>query len=179
MSNVNRRHRRRAALAAALIGLAAPAAQADPQQDTEQAEKEFARGNLVVSMQLWRKAANEGYAPAQARLGDILDKAEEDAEAVNWYRKAAEQDNAAGELGLGLMYGKGEGVKRDDEQARKYIMRAAQKDYLPAVIVLVEMYKSGTLGTAPDPALAAQWKAKADALYAKEKALSRTEQGAK
>lgn len=179
MKNINRRHRRRLALAAALIGLAASAVHAGPQQDAEQAEQEFARGSLVPAMHLWRKAANEGYAPAQARLGDILDKAEEDTEAVNWYRKAAGQGNAAGEFGLGQMYGKGEGVKRDDEQARKYIILAAEKDYLPAVIVLVEMYKNGTLGATPDLALSAKWKARADALYAKEKALAKTEQEAK
>lgn len=179
MTNANRKHRKRIALVGALLALGAPLAHAGPEQDTEQAEKEFARGNLVVSMSLWRKAAGEGYAPAQARLGDILDKAEEDVDAVSWYRKAADQGNAAGEFGLGLMYGKGEGVQRDEAQARKYISLAAGRDYLPAVIVMVDMYKSGTLGATPDLAESAKWKAKADELRAKEAALAKAKEGDK
>jgi len=103
---------------AMLCGLVAQGALAGPQQDADLAEKEFARGDLVAAMSLWRKAAQEGYAPAQARLGDVLDKAEEDQEAVEWYRKAAAQGNSAGEDGLGQMYAKGEGVKQDFEMAR-------------------------------------------------------------
>lgn len=176
---MNRKFGARASLAVALLSLAAPFAHAGAAEDAEQAEQEFARGNLVTSMQLWRKAANAGYAPAQARLGDVLDKAEEDTEAVNWYRKASDQGNAAGEFGLGQMYGKGEGVKRDDEQARKYIARAAEKGYLPAVIAMAEMYKSGTLGMQVDLAQSASWKARADELYAKEKTAAAAKQGGK
>ena len=152
-------HNARAWLAASLLVPAAFAA-AGAKEDSEQAEKEFARGNLVVSLSLWRKAANEGYAPAQAWLGDILDKSEEDEEAVSWFRKAAAQGDAHGEYGLGQMYAKGEGVKQDFEQARLYIGRAAQKDYLPAVVLMREMYKNGTMGLAADPAQAAKWDAK-------------------
>lgn len=176
---MNRRYGGRASLVAALLSLAAPFAHAGAAEDAEQAEQEFARGNLVVSMSLWRKAANAGYAPAQARLGDILDKAEEDTEAVNWYRKASDQGNAAGDFGLGQMYAKGEGVKRDEEQARKYIARAAEKGYLPAVMAMAEMYKSGTLGTPVDLAQSASWRARADELFAKEKTAAAAKLGEK
>ena len=145
-------------------GLAAPWAIAGPEQDTELAEKEFARGDLVASMGLWRKAAQEGYAPAQARLADILDKAEEDVEAVDWYRKAAVQGNAAGEYGLGQMYLKGEGVKKDAEQARVNIVRAAEKNYLPALLLMMEAYRTGGMGLAVDPAKADEWEARVIAL---------------
>jgi uncharacterized protein len=138
-------------------------------QDTEQAEKEFARGNLVGSMALWRKAAEEGYAPAQARLGDILDKAEEDEEAVSWYRKAAAQGNAAGEYGLGQMYAKGEGVKQDNTQARTYTLHAAEKGHLPAMLQAIEIYKDGAMGGTVDPAQASAWDAKAKAVIVTEK----------
>ncbi len=141
-----------------------PGALAQPAQDAELAEKEFARGNLIVAMSLWRKAAQLGYAPAQARLGDVLDKAEEDVEAADWYRKAAEQGNAAGEYGLGQMYLKGEGVKKDVEKARSYILRAAQKDYVEAVVLMMGAYRSGGLGLAVDPAQADAWEAKLIAL---------------
>lgn len=149
------------AVVAAWWSLLAPSwAVAGPEQDTELAEKEFARGDLVVSMSLWRKAAQEGYAPAQVRLGDILDKAEEDVEAVDWYRKAAVQGNAAGEYGLGQMYLKGEGVKKDVEQARVNILRSAEKDYLPAVLLMMEAYRTGGMGLPVDPGKADEWEAK-------------------
>lgn len=145
-------------------GLSAGWALAGPEQDTELAEKEFARGDLVVSMGLWRKAAQEGYAPAQVRLADILDKAEEDVEAVDWYRKAAVQGNAAGEYGLGQMYLKGEGVKKDAEQARVNVLRAAEKNHLPAVLLMMEAYRTGGMGLAIDPGKADEWEARVIAL---------------
>lgn len=149
---------------AVLWGLFTPWAVAGPEQDTELAEKEFARGDLVVSMALWTKAAQQGYAPAQARLGDILDKSEEDALAVDWYRKAAEQGNAVGEYGLGQMYAKGEGVKKDFEQARSHILLAAEKGYPPAMSLIMNAYQNGSLGLAVDKSQADAWKAKLGAL---------------
>jgi TPR repeat protein len=147
-----------------LWGLSAPWAAAGPVQDTELAEVEFARGDLVASLSLWRKAAEQGYAPAQARMGDMLDKAEEDDAAVEWYRKAAAQGNAAGEDGLGQMYAKGEGVKKDLEQARLYIEKAADKNYVPSLLALMDAYRRGGLGIVADAA-------KADALEARVIAL--------
>lgn len=144
--------------------LITPWAAGGPAQDTDLAEKEFARGDLVVSLTLWRKAAQQGYAPAQARLGDILDKAEEDDEAVDWYLKAAAQGNAGGEYGLGQMYAKGEGVKKDFEQARSYILRAAEHSYLPAVVLMMEAYRNGGLGLGADTSQADAWEAKVIAL---------------
>lgn len=145
-------------------GIIAPWALAGPAEDSALAEKEFARGDLVASMALWRKAAQQGYAPAQVWLGDILDKAEEDVEAADWYRKAADQGSAAGEYGLGQMYLKGEGVKKDFEQARINILRAAEKSHLPAVMLMMDSYRSGAMGLAVDQAKADEWEAKVIAL---------------
>lgn len=133
---------------------------AGPEQDYELAEKEFALGDLMVSMELWRKAALAGYAPAQARLGDILDKSEEDKEAVDWYRKSAAQGNAAGEFGLGQMYLKGEGVEKDLEKARTYILLAAEKNELLAVVMMMNAYRTGSLGLPLDSNKADEWEAK-------------------
>jgi hypothetical protein len=144
-------------LSMALVG---PLAVAGPQEDTELAVKEFNRGDLVASMALWRKAAGEGYAPAQVWLGEILDKAEEDAEAVTWYRKAAEQGSAAGELGLGIMHAKGEGVPIDLAKAHSHVLKAAQQNHVPAMVVMMGAYQNGGLGLAADPVQAAAWEAK-------------------
>lgn len=151
-------------MGALVWGLIMPCAVAGPEQDTELAEKEFARGDLVASLALWTRAGQQGYAPAQVRLGDILDKSEEDVAAVDWYRKAAAQGNAAGEYGLGQMYAKGEGVAKDFEQALSYNLRATEKNYFAAVALMMEAYRTGGLGLARDSAQAAAWEAKASAL---------------
>lgn len=157
------------ALSAAALGVVAPAAFAGPKEDTEQAENEFIRGNLILALSLWRKAADLGHAPAQARLGDMYDKTEEDKDAVEWYRKAAAQGNAAGEFGLGQMYAKGEGVAKDAEQAYRYTALAADKGYLPAVLVMREVYRIGGMGMTADLAKSAAWDAKAQEIVAKER----------
>jgi TPR repeat protein len=171
----DRRSAGRIWLGIALISLVVPFALAGPEQDTELAEKEFARGDLAVSMALWRKAAQQGYAPAQVRLGDILDKAEEDEEAVTWYRKAAEQGSAAGEYGLGQMYAKGEGVQKDFDQARLFILRSAEKNYLPAVTLMMEAYRAGSLGVNRDLVQARQWESKVQALSPRTEAAAVTD----
>lgn len=147
--------------------LAAPA-MAGPAEDTAQAEKEFAKGNLVVAMDLWKKAAEQGHAPAQVWLGDIFDKSEDDELAVSWYRKAAAQGEAGGEFGLGQMYAKGEGVKKDFEQARMYIERAAEKNYLNAAVLMRDIYKNGSIGVAADPAQSEKWAARVKEILGKD-----------
>jgi hypothetical protein len=136
------------------------AASAGPAEDSASAESEFARGDLKAALALWRKAAEAGHAPAQARLGDILDKSEDDEEAVAWYREAAGQGNAAGLFGLGQMYAKGEGVPKDGAKAFDYVLQAARKDHVDAAIMLVGVYRNGGLGQAPDPAAADAWEGK-------------------
>lgn len=135
-------------------------AMAGAEQDTEQAEKEFARGDLIKAEELWRKAAKQGYAPAQLRLAYYLDKSEQNQEAVEWYRKAAEQGNAQGEYDLGTMYAAGEGVKKDINQARIWIERAALKDFLAAVSAMADAYKNGELGLPVDLEKSMYWQNK-------------------
>jgi TPR repeat protein len=43
--------------------------------------------------------------------------AEDDAEAVRWYRMAAEQGDAVAQVNLGFMYANGAGVVQDDVRA--------------------------------------------------------------
>jgi hypothetical protein len=44
-------------------------------------------------------------------------------EAVNWYRKAAEQNHSLAQNELGKMYEKGLGVAQDIDEAVKWLMR--------------------------------------------------------
>jgi uncharacterized protein len=145
---------------AALCWALGAVALAGPAEDTGQAEQEFARGDLKAAFALWTHAAERGYAPAQARLGDILDKSEDDEDAVKWYRLAADQGNAAGLFGLGQMYAKGEGVARDWARAYELVLRAAGRDHVEAAVMLVGVYRNGGLGREPDPVQADAWEAR-------------------
>ncbi len=69
-------------------------------------------GDRAIWQAQWdslRKAAEQGDALSQALLGDTLDKAEFNEEAVGYFRKSAEQGNADGQLGLGAMLLPGRG----------------------------------------------------------------------
>ena len=71
----------------------------------------------------------KGDAVAQSNLGFMYSNgegvAENDAEAVKWFRKAADQGLAEAQNNLGLMYAKGEGVPENDVQAYKWWNLAA------------------------------------------------------
>ncbi|MHB1619680.1 MAG: tetratricopeptide repeat protein [Sulfuricella sp.] len=146
------------------LGLLSSAALADPAQDTARAEEAFRAGDLTQTITLLKTAASAGYAPAQARLGEILDVSEFNEEAVTWFRKAADQGNAAGEFDLGRMYALGKGIEKDPKKALYWITLAAEKDYLLAINVLVQSYRKGELGLTADPQQAQLWEAKARTL---------------
>ena len=54
---------------------------------------------------------------------------EDNAEAMRWYHKAAEQRHAGAQSNLGIMYAKGEGVPQDDVQAYAWLSIAAAQGY--------------------------------------------------
>ena len=47
------------------------------------------------------------------------------AQAVNWYRKAADQDHAFAQYNLAVLYIKGNGVKKDTAEAVKWFRKAS------------------------------------------------------
>ena len=57
---------------------------------------------------------------------------EDDAKAVSWYRKAAEQGHAKAQFNLGYMYAKGEGVLEDYVQAYAWWSIAATRGFAAA-----------------------------------------------
>ena len=52
---------------------------------------------------------------------------EDDAEAVRWYRLAAEQGYAGAQNNLGIMYATGRGVPEDDAEAVRWYRMAAEQ----------------------------------------------------
>ena len=60
-------------------------------------------------------------------FGD-LGVAKDEAEAVTWFRKAAEQNYARAQLNLGLCYDKGDGVAKDELETVKWYRKAAEQN---------------------------------------------------
>jgi TPR repeat protein len=147
-----------AALLASLLVAVASSATEEASADLQAGIEAFNRGDLPGAMVLYEKAAEAGLPEAQARLGFLLDHAEDNDAAVRWYRAAAAQDYPPGVAGLAGMYAKGEGVRRDPAQARKLFEKAAEAGHLPSIRVLIAAYENGGLDVARDEAKLAYWK---------------------
>jgi len=79
----------------------------------------------------YRKAAEQGYAAAQASLGTLYSFGwgvpKDYTQAVAWYRKAAEQGDANAQTFLGGMYDRGQGVPQDNAEAVAWYRKAAEQ----------------------------------------------------
>jgi tetratricopeptide (TPR) repeat protein len=78
------------------------------------------------------------------------------AEALKWYRKAADQGSASTQFNLGLMYAQGQGVPQDYAEAAKWYRRAADQCLPLAQSVLGNMYVQGQ-GVPQDYVQAHKW----------------------
>lgn len=121
---------------------------AGPPEDYAAGVRAYDAGDLVGAIPLLRSAADAGHAPAQALVGYIFDYSEFDEDAVDYYRKAANQGNADGQFGLGSMLSVGKGVKKDPVEARRLIMLAAEQGHKLAINVLALAYLKGQLDIA-------------------------------
>ena len=81
---------------------------------------------------------------------------QDDAEAVAWYRRAAEQGHALAQSNLGAMYDQGRGVPQDDAEAVAWYRRAAEQGHALAQSNLGAMYDQGR-GVPQDDAEAVAW----------------------
>lgn len=142
---------------------------ADTAEEYARAQQFIADESMMDGLVIMRKLAVQNYAPAQRAIGEFLDEAEDDDEAVGWFMMAANQGDSDGERCLGIMYLKGEGVKKDPEKALYWIKRAFEKDNMSAVKVMESAYRWGPeksgLPVAVDLALADSLKAKIKAHY--------------
>ena len=153
-----------------LTSVGSGSARADEVTETyEKGLAAYNRGDLVGALPLFREAAEGGSADAQAWLGYLLDFAEDNAEAVRWYRASAEQGHAEGLAGLADMYAKGEGVEKDLAEARSLYEKAADAGHDRAARVLSAAYEDGGLDVEPDAGQAAYWASRAKELSADSK----------
>jgi TPR repeat protein len=115
----------------------------------------------MLPQHLWfRKAAEQGYAPAQSNLGTLYLYArgvtQDDNEAVIWFRKAADQGDAVAEFLLGNQYANGKGAPEDHSEAIIWFQKAAGQHHPVAMLYLGVMYAEGR-GVPQDYVRAYMW----------------------
>jgi TPR repeat protein len=113
-----------------------------------------------------RRAADQGYAPAQADLGytyrdnpgvsGYRDETAAYTEAFRLSRLAAEQGNIIAFSDVGYCYQMGMGIERDYGEALKWLRRGVEHDERFAESHLGEMYKNGW-GVPRDDVEAVKW----------------------
>ncbi|MFZ1640333.1 MAG: tetratricopeptide repeat protein [Candidatus Contendobacter sp.] len=137
---------------------------AKAQQDFENGEDSYEQGDHAAALKWYRKAADQGYAPAQINLGSMYAEGEgvprDLQEALKWYHKAADQGDASAEFSLGMLYEQGEGVPQDFEEALRWYRKAADQGDALAQVNLGSMYAEGQ-GVPRDFQEALKWYRKA------------------
>jgi len=115
-------------------------------------------GQSFSDARVWcRRAAEGGDADAQC---EIADECEDEVECASWYRKAAEQGNAYGQLMLGKKLLSGKGVPLDCGAGVEWIRKAAEQGNAGAQCELGKLYEEGR-GVAQNLSLAIGWLRKA------------------
>ena len=124
--------------------------------------------NYLEAAGWYRLVAERGYtggtedraiAFAQNKLGFLYEDgrlAYDPAEAVRWFRLAADQGDADAQLNLGYMYEYGRGVRQDPAEAARWYRLAADQGDAVAQTNLGILYEYGR-GVRQDPAEAARW----------------------
>ena len=94
-----------------------------------------------------KQIAYAGDVAAQVQLGVIYLRGDgvpkDDAEAMKWLRKAADQDNALAERYLAEMYFKGRGVEQNNMEAAKWLRMAADQGDAESEHNLAVLYSQG------------------------------------
>ena len=107
------------------------------------------QGRDVECAGLLRQSAELGYVWAQLFYGRFLCKgigtALDPAEAVEWFRKAADQDCPAAFYELGVCYENGDGVARDPDEALAWYRKALAADFTGAQSAIIRLEKAKAL----------------------------------
>jgi TPR repeat protein len=138
----------------------AAAAIPPPVHDAGAAEAAFRNGDQAAALRLAWPLAKQGDVRAQSLVGLIhyggRGGLRNDAEAVKWFRLAADQGDAAAQFRLGLMHSEGHGVLQDHAAAAKWYRVAADRRHPQAQYNLGLLYAAGE-GVEQDLRLAYMW----------------------
>lgn len=119
-------------------------------QDYNKGVAAFQAGDYAAALQNWMPLAeNENEdADAQRNIGAMYQRGlgvpQSDAEAVKWYRRAAENGHPRAQQNLGVMYEEGAGVSQDYVEAAAWYQAAAEQGNLFAKLNLGVLYERGT-----------------------------------
>jgi TPR repeat protein len=117
----------------------------------------FGLGSLVTHSHANRMTVNNGPLPKIHRINPIQNtRAPDVAEALKWYRRAADQGYAKAQYALGLDYYGGSGVPKDAAEAAKWFRKAAEQGYAMAQSYLGWCYAAGE-GVPKDAAEGVKW----------------------
>lgn len=115
----------------------------------------------VKSFEILQKAADQGFATAEAALGSMYYKGEgipkNSAEAIKLWRKAAQKHDGMALSFLGIAYHDGDGVPRDDVEAVKWWREAAGYGHSVGLAELGSAYFAGWGGLKIDYVQAYVW----------------------
>jgi len=107
--------------------------------DQSMAKREFAETRLMAE---WVGEAQQQYKLAQAYYkGKGVNQ--DYAEALKWFRLAADQGLVESQHMLGVMYDQGDGITQDYAKAVAWYQKAAEQGYAPAGYDLGMKYASG------------------------------------
>jgi TPR repeat protein len=126
-----------------LLGLVAPAAAAELDDAVAAAHG----GDYATALRRLSPLAEKGDARAEFDVGFMhaygWGVPRNPADAITWYRKAADQGLGVAQHFLGLAYVNGEGVRPDDAEAARWFARAAAQGFAQAKFMLGLMTLDG------------------------------------
>jgi TPR repeat protein len=115
------------------------------------------RGQSQSAFETFNYLAEQDYAPAQYRLGDMYAKgvegiiSKDEAEAFKWFQKAAEHGHPAAEYQIGLRYEQGQGVEQSYQEAFRWYQLAADQGNTIAKAKLDQIASNLQKSTTPMP----------------------------
>ena len=124
-----------------------------------------ARAKELEKINALRADAEKGSAKAQFALGEVYDGrqvfpppviARDYAEALKWYRMAAEQGDIEAEIALAWMHHFGHGTVQDDAEAMRWLRKAASQGDAGAAASVAKMHLLGW-GVKQDSSEAVRW----------------------
>jgi TPR repeat protein len=149
-----------------LLVLAAGAPAILAASDFESGQRAHKSGNYKKAMDLWMPLALRGEARAQHAVARLYEKGqgvEQDfAQALSWYRKAAEQNHADSQYRVAVAYAYGlVSYGKDDKQAMHWLVKAGENGHKKSQKLLARVYQTGELSVTPDEKKARYWADKA------------------
>jgi TPR repeat protein len=134
-------------------------------RDFDRGMTAFRAADYQKAMEAWTTIAKQGHPRAEACLAYLyahgMGVPEDDTKAVDLYRQATEQGDAAGENGLANMYENGRGgLTRNLAEAVKWYRQSADQNFAEAAANLGVMYQNGW-GVPRSDAEAVTWYRKA------------------